>query len=58
VYSIADAAQEIGCSEETLRNWDRDGKLPALRDRNNERRYRPEDIERGKKILQKRPSRI
>lgn len=44
-YSLAEAAQVLGKSKETLRRWDRDGKLNAVREPvSNYRVYRKEDI--------------
>ncbi|WP_010522721.1 DNA (cytosine-5-)-methyltransferase [Aquimarina agarivorans] len=44
-YSLADAAKKLGKSKETLRRWDRDGKLDAVREPvSNYRVYRKEDI--------------
>lgn len=43
--SIRDAAQFLGVSTETLRNWDRLGQFRALRHPiNNYRLYRTEDL--------------
>jgi DNA-binding transcriptional MerR regulator len=47
IYSISEAARELGLSAEWLREGERRGSLPhAKRDRNNHRYYTPEDIER------------
>ena len=44
--TIRQAADMIGVSPATLRNWDRSGKLKAIRNPvNRYRLYRPEDIE-------------
>lgn len=44
--TVKEVAELIGVTPLTLRNWDRDGKLKALRNPiNNYRVYRPEDIE-------------
>ncbi len=44
-YSLSKAAEVLGKSKETLRRWDRDGKLDALREPvSNYRVYRKEDI--------------
>ena len=47
IYSIFEAARELGLSAEWLRVGERRGSLPyTKRDRNNYRYYTPEDIER------------
>jgi DNA-binding transcriptional MerR regulator len=47
IYSISEAARELGLSAEWLRQGERRGALPlARRDRNGYRYYTPEDIER------------
>jgi len=52
--NIKEAAEMLGVSKLTLRNWDRDGKLSALRHPiSNYRVYKIEDL---KKILQKMES--
>ena len=44
-YSLSEAAEVLGKSKETLRRWDRDGKLNAVREPvSNYRVYRKEDI--------------
>tara|TARA_R110002050_G_scaffold57866_2_gene130151 strand:- start:21152 stop:22396 length:1245 start_codon:yes stop_codon:yes gene_type:complete len=44
-YSLSEAAEILGKSKETLRRWDRDGKLEALREPISEYRvYKKEDI--------------
>ena len=44
--TLAEAASILGVSKETLRNWDRSGKLKSLRDPNNNYRlYRLADLE-------------
>ncbi|MFA4975070.1 MAG: MerR family DNA-binding transcriptional regulator [Candidatus Paceibacterota bacterium] len=49
--NIKEAAEMLGVSRLTLRNWDRDGKLSALRHPiSNYRVYKTEEI---KKILEK-----
>lgn len=42
---IGRAARILDVSVDTMRNWDRDGKLRAVRTTGNQRRYRREDIE-------------
>jgi DNA (cytosine-5)-methyltransferase 1 len=47
LISIKEAAEMLGVSKLTLRNWDRDGKLSAFRHPiNNYRVYQLEDIEK------------
>jgi len=44
--TIKEAAKILGITALTLRNWDKSGKLKALRNPlNNYRIYKPEDIE-------------
>lgn len=44
-YSLSEAAELLGKSKETLRRWDRDGKLPASREPISEYRvYKKEEI--------------
>lgn len=44
-YSLSEAAKVLGKSKETLRRWDRDGKLDAVREPvSNYRVYRKEDV--------------
>ena len=44
-YSLSEAAKVLGKSKETLRRWDRDGKLDAVREPvSNYRVYKKEDI--------------
>jgi len=44
--SLGDAARALGVSVDTLRRWDRSGKLRTLRDARNRRRVPQEEIER------------
>ena len=47
LISIKEASEMLGVSKLTLRNWDKDGKLSALRHPiNNYRVYQLEDIEK------------
>ena len=47
LISIKEASEMLNVSKLTLRNWDRDSKLVALRHPiNNYRVYQPEDIEK------------
>jgi len=39
-FSLGEAAKRIGVSVDTLRRWDRDGKLETTRDAN-DRRHHP-----------------
>jgi excisionase family DNA binding protein len=50
---LGDAARAIGVSPDTLRRWERDGKLRTTRDPANRRRVPRREIER----LSRRPSR-
>ena len=44
--TVADAANFLGVSSSTLRNWDREGKLQAVRHPiNNYRLYRKQDLQ-------------
>jgi molybdopterin-binding protein len=51
--TLGDAARSIGVSVDTLRRWDRAGKLTTVRDERNRRRVPPSEIER----LTSRPAR-
>jgi molybdopterin-binding protein len=51
--SLGEAARAIGVSVDTLRRWDRTGKLTTHRDERNQRRVSRREIER----LTKRPGR-
>ena len=51
--SLGDAARTIGVSVDTLRRWDRAGKLTTVRDERNRRRVPRSEIER----LTSRPAR-
>ena len=44
--TLGEAARAIGVSVDTLRRWDRDGKLETERDANGNRRVPPAEIER------------
>ena len=43
---LGEAARAIGVSPDTLRRWEREGKLATRRDAANRRRVAPEDVER------------
>ena len=44
---IKEAADILGVNPETLRRWDKEGKLPAVKvSVRGDRRYKPEDIEK------------
>ncbi len=44
---IKEAAEILGVNPETLRRWDKEGKLPAVKvSVRGDRRYKPEDIEK------------
>jgi putative resolvase len=47
------AAELLGCGESTLRTWDKNGSLKAVRTPGGQRRYRPEDLERFQGITRK-----
>ena len=48
---IREAAEMLGVNPETLRRWDRSGKLNAIKiSKRGDRRYRKEDIEKFIKI--------
>ena len=51
--SLGDAARALGVSVDTLRRWDRSGKLRTVRDERNRRRVPASEVER----LTSRPSR-
>jgi molybdopterin-binding protein len=51
--SLGEAARAIGVSVDTLRRWDRDGKLATVRDARNRRLVPPAEVER----LARRPKR-
>ena len=58
LVTIRQAADMIGVSHATLRNWDRSGKLKAIRNpANRYRLYRREDIEAFLARLQKQATR-
>ena len=43
---LSEAARAIGVSVDTLRRWDRDGKLATVRDERNRRLVPPAEVER------------
>ena len=45
-YSASEAARALGISLDTLRRWDRDGRIHTERDSGNRRLVRVEEIER------------
>lgn len=50
LFSVRQAADFLGVHIETLRRWDREGKLPAVRvGRSNHRRYEKKELEKIKK---------
>ena len=51
--TLGEAARAIGVSADTLRRWDRNGKLRTVRDARNRRLVPPEEVER----LTERPQR-
>lgn len=44
-YTIGQAAQQLGVSTDTLRRWERDGRIAPARTLKGHRRYTREDIE-------------
>ena len=46
VYTGAEAARELGISLDTLRRWDKDGRLATTRDAGNRRQVSATEIER------------
>ncbi|HWB70211.1 MAG TPA: helix-turn-helix transcriptional regulator, partial [Solirubrobacterales bacterium] len=44
--SMGEAARAIGVSADTLRRWDREGKLRVIRDKRNHRRVPRSEVER------------
>ncbi len=45
-FTASEAARELGISVDTLRRWDRDGRIRTTRDRSNRRLVPLEEIER------------
>lgn len=45
-YSATEAARELGISVDTLRRWDKEGRIKTKRDRSNRRIVTLEEIER------------
>ncbi len=45
-YSVSEAAKTLGISVDTLRRWDRQGRIRAERDKNNRRVVPASEIER------------
>jgi molybdopterin-binding protein len=45
-YTIGEAARALGVSIDTIRRWDRDGRIETSRDRGNRRVVSAEEIER------------
>ncbi len=51
LLTIKQAAEILNVHTETLRRWDKDGKLKAVRiNKRGDRRYKPEDLEKLMKI--------
>lgn len=51
LLTIKQAAEILNVHTETLRRWDKDGKLKAVRiNKRGDRRYKPEDLEKLIKI--------
>ena len=53
LVSIRKAAEILGCGTSTLRTWDADGSLKAVRTPGGQRRYLIEDLEKFQGILKK-----
>ncbi len=53
---LGEAARAIGVSPDTLRRWERDGKLTTSRDPANRRRVAPEEVERLAGHTQRHPA--
>jgi len=51
--TLGEAAKALGVSVDTLRRWDREGKISTVRDDRNHRRVAPSEVER----LSSRPGR-
>jgi excisionase family DNA binding protein len=47
LYTISEFAEKLGVSVTTLRTWDKEGKLVALRTPTNKRRYTEEMLYRA-----------
>lgn len=54
--TIGEAAKAIGVSGDTLRRWDRDGKLETVRDGRNRRRVPAAEVERLTARPQREPA--
>jgi molybdopterin-binding protein len=46
VYSVSEAARALGISLDTLRRWDRQGRIKTTRDRGNRRQVPATEVER------------
>lgn len=47
LFRIREAAELLGVNPETLRRWDNEGRLKAIRiGKRQDRRYKPEDIQK------------
>ena len=60
LVTVSEAAKQLGVTKKTLQNWDRSGKLVALRTVGNHRRYRQSDIVRlqGLELEKINPNRV
>jgi molybdopterin-binding protein len=54
--TLGEAAKVIGVSVDTLRRWDRDGKLSTVRDERNQRRVPASEVARLSDRPQRKPS--
>ena len=46
VYTASEAAKRLGISLDTLRRWDRDGRIKTTRDRGNRRLVSAKEVDR------------
>ena len=58
ILSISDAASILGVSDETLRNWEREGKLTPFHTEGGHRRYYRADIEKLAGIYVEEPIKV
>jgi len=45
LLTIGQVSEALGVSDETLRNWDRDGSLPSVKTKGGHRRWRQSDVD-------------
>lgn len=46
VFTVSEAARHLGVSEGSVRAWERQGKLPAVKSERGTRFFRQEDLDR------------